>query len=115
MSGNAIPVLSARQFSRFDLVNLQRLSASSVGLESVDGTAFDGLTNLIEMDLAENLLTEVGEGGSESVSRSVSEEERLSRLSQSRLGGRPREGGREGEGEGWGGYNDGMGLPISAN
>ena len=59
MSGNAIPVLSARQFSRFDLVNLQRLSASSVGLESVDGTAFDGLTNLIEMDLAENLLTEV--------------------------------------------------------
>ena len=59
MSGNAIPVFSARQFSRFDLVNLQRLSASSVGLESVDGTAFDGLTNLIEMDLAENLLTEV--------------------------------------------------------
>ena len=59
MSGNNIPVFSARQFSRFGLVNLQRLSASSVGLEAVDGTAFDGLANLIEMDLARNLLTEV--------------------------------------------------------
>ena len=59
VSGNNIPVFSARQFSRFGLVNLQRLSASSVGLEAVDGTAFDGLANLIEMDLARNLLTEV--------------------------------------------------------
>ena len=30
-----------------------------MGLEAVDGTAFDGLANLIEMDLARNLLTEV--------------------------------------------------------
>jgi Leucine-rich repeat (LRR) protein len=62
LSGNAIPVLSARQFSRFGLVNLQRLSLSKSGVEQVDGSAFDGLTNLIEMDLAENLLTEVSRG-----------------------------------------------------
>ena len=93
MSGNNIPVFSARQFSRFDLVNLQRLSASSVGLEAVDGTAFDGLTNLIEMDLARNLLTEVSYD--ESVVRRP-----------------PTHRGREREGRG---TAITRGLPISAN
>lgn len=58
ISGNAIPLFSRGQFARFGLVNLQRLSAASCGLGQIDSKALEGLSNLIELDLANNLLTE---------------------------------------------------------
>ena len=59
MSGNSIPILNARQFSSLDLINLQRVSMSRCGLTQVDGHAFAGLTNMVELDLSSNQLQEV--------------------------------------------------------
>ena len=59
MSGNSIPILSARQFSSLGLINLQRVSMSRCGLSQVDGHAFGGLTNMVELDLSSNQLQEV--------------------------------------------------------
>ena len=59
MSGNSIPILSARQFSSLGLINLQRVSMSRCGLAQVDGHAFAGLTNMVELDLSSNQLQEV--------------------------------------------------------
>ena len=59
MSGNSIPVLSARQFSSLGLINLQRVSLSRCGLAQVDGHAFGGLNNMVELDLSVNQLQEV--------------------------------------------------------
>ena len=59
MSGNSIPVLSARQFSTLGLINLQRISLSRCGLAQVDGHAFGGLNNMVELDLSFNQLQEV--------------------------------------------------------
>ena len=59
ISGNSSPALAGLQFSRFGLTNLQRISATRVGLAQVDGKAFQGLTNLVELDLAGNVLLEV--------------------------------------------------------
>ena len=59
MSGNSIPVLSARQFSSLGLINLQRISMSRCGITQVDGHAFGGLTNMVELDLSSNQLQEV--------------------------------------------------------
>ena len=59
MSGNSIPVLNAHQFSSLGLINLQRVSLSRCGLAQVDGHAFKGLTNMVELDLSFNQLHEV--------------------------------------------------------
>ena len=59
MSGNDIPILMARQFSSLGLINLQRVSMSRCGLTQVDGHAFGGLTNMVELDLSSNQLQEV--------------------------------------------------------
>ena len=59
MSGNSIPILSARQFSRLGLVNLQRISMARCGLAQMDGHAFGGLNNMVELDLSFNELQEV--------------------------------------------------------
>ena len=59
MSGNVIPLLMSQQFSALGLLNLQRISMSRCGLVQIDGHAFGGLTNLVELDLSQNLLKEV--------------------------------------------------------
>eukprot|EP00095_Tigriopus_kingsejongensis_P009338 maker-scaffold247_size239117-snap-gene-1.26 protein:Tk09338 transcript:maker-scaffold247_size239117-snap-gene-1.26-mRNA-1 annotation:"PREDICTED: uncharacterized protein LOC103514474" len=59
ISGNHIPLLGGRQFSRFGLTNLQRISAMACGLAQIDAHAFQGLTNLVELNLAQNNLPEV--------------------------------------------------------
>lgn len=59
VSGNHIPLFNGRQFSRFGLTNLQRISASNCGLGQIDGHAFQGLTNLVELNLDNNNLAEV--------------------------------------------------------
>jgi len=46
-------------FSRLGLVNLQRLYLSNCKIGQIDPTAFRGLTNLVELNLAGNLLTAV--------------------------------------------------------
>ncbi len=48
-----------RPSSRFGLTNLQRVSASGVGLTRVDPLALAGLSNLVELDLSDNALNEV--------------------------------------------------------
>ena len=59
ISANNIPLFSSRQFSKFGLTNLQRISAASCGLLQIDGHAFHGLSNLVELDLSDNALAEV--------------------------------------------------------
>jgi hypothetical protein len=59
ISGNNVPLFGRRHFARLGLINLQRVSASRCGLVQIDGLAFVGLSNLVELDLALNELLEV--------------------------------------------------------
>ena len=59
MSGNVIPLLMGQQFSTLGLINLQRISMAKCGLVQIDGHAFGGLNNLVELDLSQNLLKQV--------------------------------------------------------
>ena len=59
VSGNDIPTFGRAHFSRLGLINLQRVSCARCNLMSVDPKAFLGLTNLVELDLSNNKLTEV--------------------------------------------------------
>ena len=58
-SYNNIPHLPTRVFSRVGLTNLQRVSLDHCALGQVDGHAFHGLANLVELNLAYNSLSEV--------------------------------------------------------
>lgn len=57
LSGNPLGELEARAFERVDLRNLQRLHLVSCRLHDINVDAFQQLSNLIELDLAENELT----------------------------------------------------------
>lgn len=59
MSGNNLQILSREMFLRAGLVNLQRIFLRSCRIGQIDGLAFSGITNLIELDLSHNLLTSV--------------------------------------------------------
>ena len=59
MSGNVIPLLMGQQFSTLGLINLQRISMAKCGLVQIDGHAFGGLNNLVELDLSQNQLKQV--------------------------------------------------------
>ena len=59
VSGNDIPIFGRAHFSRLGLINLQRVSCARCNLVSVDPKAFLGLTNLVELDLSNNKLSEV--------------------------------------------------------
>ena len=59
VSGNDIPTFGRAHFSRLGLINLQRVACAKCNLGSVDPKAFLGLTNLVELDLSNNILTEV--------------------------------------------------------
>jgi kekkon-1 len=59
MSGSNLQTLTGETFRRAELLNLQRLFLRNCRLGQIDDKAFDGLTNLIELDLSHNLLTSV--------------------------------------------------------
>lgn len=59
MSGSNLQVLPGETFQRAELLNLQRLFLRNCRLGQIDERAFEGLTNLIELDLSHNLLTSV--------------------------------------------------------
>ena len=59
ISGNNVPLFGRRHFARLGLTNLQRVAASRCGLVQIDSLAFVSLTNLVELDLSLNDLSEV--------------------------------------------------------
>ena len=59
ISGNNVPSFGRNHFARLGLTNLQRVSAERCSLVQIDGLAFIGLTNLVELDLSLNKLVEV--------------------------------------------------------
>ena len=58
-SGNNLQILPREVFARQGMVNLQRLHLANCRIGQIDPTAFRGLTNLVELNLAGNLLTAV--------------------------------------------------------
>lgn len=59
MTGSNLQVLPGATFKRAELLNLQKLFLRKCRLGQIDDKAFEGLTNLIELDLSDNLLTSV--------------------------------------------------------
>lgn len=59
ISSNTLQLLHRRLFQRLGLVNLQRVYLSRCRLGHLDELAFQGLTNLVELDLSDNMLTAV--------------------------------------------------------
>ncbi|CAH1972976.1 unnamed protein product [Acanthoscelides obtectus] len=58
-SGNNLQTLHAEKFLRLGLINLQRIYLSRCKVSYIQSKAFNGLTNLVELDLSENKLIEV--------------------------------------------------------
>ena len=59
MSGNNLQILPRDTFNRIGLANLQKIYLRSCRLGQIDSEAFNLLTNLVELDLSNNLLTAV--------------------------------------------------------
>ncbi|XP_042208784.1 leucine-rich repeat-containing protein 4C-like [Homarus americanus] len=59
LSGNNLQTLPRHAFKRAGLINLQKIYLRDCKIGQIDPTAFFQLTNLVELDLSENLLTEV--------------------------------------------------------
>ena len=59
LSGNNLQILPREVFARHGLLNLQRLHLADCRIGQIDQTAFRGLKNLVELNLAGNLLTSV--------------------------------------------------------
>lgn len=58
-TGNNLQWLRDEEFSKLDLINLQRIYLSRGKISTIENRAFYGLTNLVELDLSENLLEDV--------------------------------------------------------
>lgn len=59
MSGSNLQILPAEAFYRLGLLNLQRVFLTKCRIGQIDGRALRGLTNVIEIDLSQNMLTAV--------------------------------------------------------
>ncbi|KAH8418766.1 hypothetical protein KR222_001371 [Zaprionus bogoriensis] len=59
MSGNKLQTLSNEQFVRANLLNLQKLYLRNCKIGEIQRETFKGLTNLVELDLSNNLLVTV--------------------------------------------------------
>lgn len=59
VSGSTLQLLHRTLFQRFGLVNLQRVYLSRCRLGHLDDLTFQGLTNLVELDLNDNMLTSI--------------------------------------------------------
>lgn len=55
-SGNNLQTLHKDKFLKMDLINLQRIYLSRCRIAAIDDRTFKGLTNLVELDLSDNLL-----------------------------------------------------------
>ncbi|KAJ8912900.1 hypothetical protein NQ315_011223 [Exocentrus adspersus] len=55
-SGNNLRTLHQEKFVKLDLINLQRIYMSRCRISIVNERTFKGLTNLVELDLSDNLL-----------------------------------------------------------
>lgn len=58
-TGNNLRTLGSEQFQRLGLVHLQKIFLSRCRITMLDDRAFKGLTNLIELDLSNNILPAV--------------------------------------------------------
>ncbi|KAH8377680.1 hypothetical protein KR093_006631, partial [Drosophila rubida] len=59
MSGNKLQTLANEQFVRANLLNLQKLYLRNCKIGEIERETFKGLTNLVELDLSQNLLVSV--------------------------------------------------------
>lgn len=59
LSGSTLQILHRTLFQRLGLVNLQRVYLARSRLGHLDDLTFQGLTNLVELDLSDNMLTSV--------------------------------------------------------
>ncbi|CAL4060688.1 unnamed protein product, partial [Meganyctiphanes norvegica] len=59
LTGNNLQELPKHVFANKSLTNLQKIYLGDCKIGRIDPTAFHHLTNLVELDLSENLLTEV--------------------------------------------------------
>ncbi|XP_058977309.1 uncharacterized protein LOC131802010 [Musca domestica] len=59
MSGNRLQTMLNEQFVRMNLLNLQKLYLRNCRIEHIEPQTFKGLTNLVELDLSQNLLFSV--------------------------------------------------------
>ncbi|XP_013098630.2 uncharacterized protein LOC106081300 [Stomoxys calcitrans] len=59
MSGNKLQTLLNEEFVRINLLNLQKLYLRNCRIEHIEPQTFKGLTNLVELDLSQNLLYNV--------------------------------------------------------
>lgn len=57
LTGNNLKMLGSEQFQRMDLLNLQKIFLSRCRLTQLDDRTLKGLTNLVEMDLSNNILS----------------------------------------------------------
>lgn len=58
-TGNNLKTLGSEQFERLDLMHLQKIFLSRCRLTQLDDRTFKGLTNLVELDLSNNILPSV--------------------------------------------------------
>ncbi|XP_049789433.1 leucine-rich repeat-containing protein 24 [Schistocerca nitens] len=59
VTGNNLQILPRDTFIRANLLNLQKVYLRSCRIGQIDDRAFNGLTNLVELDLSYNLLTSI--------------------------------------------------------
>lgn len=58
-SRNNVQTLQKELFLKLDLINLQKIFLADCGIVSVDDRTFSGLSNLVELDLSNNLISAV--------------------------------------------------------
>ncbi|GBP49298.1 Leucine-rich repeat-containing protein 4B [Eumeta japonica] len=59
LSGSNLQILPQEAFARTGLVHLQRVYLRNCSIGEINDRAFKGLTNLVELDLSHNLLTQI--------------------------------------------------------
>lgn len=59
LTGNSLPHLQSEQFLRLNLLNLQRIYLANCRINQISDNTFVRLTNLVDLDLGQNLLQAV--------------------------------------------------------